>query len=1632
MYNLCLQDAVLAALTPPADDLAAKIELSLKHKEEGNTFFKNGDTPNAFYHYHQVPISACDAIDVYLQSVLNVTGITSGTDEQKKQIEMIKITVHNNLGMLYLKREKWDKAAKACSEVLHIDKKNVKALYRRGKARFQMGLLDKAVSDLKKAQGLDPTDKLIKNELILIERKKQEEAKNEQSFYAGMFKRMEATTVDDNENRPTDRKFRALQLRRRTLRKNKDNKRFDSSCFGQYCADAALAVCSASFGHSMWKLAYFFAVLLRFYFCFSNGYIHPDEYFQSGQIVAPLFFNCPPNLITPWEFSTNHTLNPTGPARTILGPAISYGLPYTVLTWCDLILQKCGWASVVTPRSLLFVPRLFLFLLSFIFDQCITKVFHEKDRGASTPIYVPPLLFHSFSWITLVFLTRTFSNTLEALFVTVALTFIIVAQRRIREGHSISPTVLLFFGFICALGSFIRVTFVFFVLPAMITALPSLFTHGFIRGSKRGVYLGNFTLTPFNFFLYNQDPQNLALHGIHFRGLHLLVNMPMLYGPLPLFFLIHHLLNSRKASDGSDRTLLSSVVFSLICISSAPHQEPRFLIPTLFSLAVLTGQKIFAYRVYTLVFVLFNLSLVAFFGVVPSIMEIDRINASQAVYWRTYMPPTFLLCSTQHSQTHPIVEDWMGLEEEEVIERLNSLDASHLVQNESIIKIGQLWCFWRLSDTVLSDFSVILMVIIADAEDDVDHVLCKLQKNKVIEYSMPLQKPEPLRNHSKWWRDSKSDYVLHLQSHKLGRSNFWELPFRIVLRPSHYILAQAETYAEACDDWQKIQDLVYNERKEFLLSKGNGRITSSDLSKLSGAYLLLLVQQEITPRPGILTRFGRTFSRDTYRRANTIHVDSAAEAIKHNDLPPHHTESDTEAMHFMTGERGVPIDRQVLRDASRPNSIQREQTLHSIVSQCRLIKQESKMEIHAQEASTPSEREPSSAPDMLWPLRQLQAKSMTPSARISREWHGEQLDEEDLQEIIACHAEKEDISTPLTNIWSNYRSKFLQLTEDYLKEVDEAVNEQVKRHSGNLVDHATAERMKKKERKKVEQWRERVFYGDQSEIPSILVMEKQLNRTMDMAKFRKDIVRIQAVFRGHQVRKKQGLMVTRALRRMKILKEMVHTEEFYCRCLHIYRVRMMENPEVISASDTSVLFSNVDSILRVNETLLSALQKNMQDWSNRQKLSTIFSSIVPMFKLYTAYINNYETSMKTLNQHNKFAEFRSLLQKCRSEHPDVHLDLQSLLIMPIQRTPRYELLLREYLKNMEEEHEERQGIERALNALEQVGSLINESKRKAEGMAKIIDIQERIIGHKMNLVEPHRILVREGGAYREHPNGSTIDFATYLYLFNDGLLITQKKKSWLGDDKNNSLLFKEMIPINRILTVSSIEESIEWKRYGLVISCRGKEEKFWIETQETRDQWVDDILFQAAIYIDRQNTLRQTSEGQEERKRNSVVEVEREAREHGVKGAVKKTMDMVWGGRQYDVEGSHHVAHNLKEALHYMRDIIQLEQDIMRFPIEIRTLIPNYYRDLPKDFINEQQSRTIKLIRKLDEIDMTRLKIDQVIKQEYICDVINRLVKGGTKAVGEVKDMTENKEMSEAERKRRLGGLLQCLGCGHG
>jgi len=139
--------------------------------------------------------------------------------------------------------------------------------------------------------------------------------------------------------------------------------------------------------------------------------------------------------------------------------------------------------------------------------------------------------------------------------------------------------------------------------------------------------------------------------------------------------------------------------------------------------------------------------------------------------------------------------------------------------------------------------------------------------------------------------------------------------------------------------------------------------------------------------------------------------------------------------------------------------------------------------------------------------------------------------------------------------------------------------------------------------------------------------------------------------------------------------------------------------------------------------------------------------------IYTEYIQNFDTSTETRKKLYKNAQFKSLLRKLQDTSGQPSMDLDTYLIMPVQRLPRYRLLLEAVLKFVPENTSEHRVLEEARNSVASVIMGINEKKREEENKQVVIGIQKRISGCNVCVVSssPHLLITRSPSFHLFHP-----------------------------------------------------------------------------------------------------------------------------------------------------------------------------------------------------------------------------------------------------------------------------------------
>ncbi|EMD41815.1 hypothetical protein CERSUDRAFT_110381 [Gelatoporia subvermispora B] len=107
---------------------------------------------------------------------------------------------------------------------------------------------------------------------------------------------------------------------------------------------------------------------------------------------------------------------------------------------------------------------------------------------------------------------------------------------------------------------------------------------------------------------------------------------------------------------------------------------------------------------------------------------------------------------------------------------------------------------------------------------------------------------------------------------------------------------------------------------------------------------------------------------------------------------------------------------------------------------------------------------------------------------------------------------------------------------------------------------------------------------------------------------------------------------------------------------------------------------------------------------------------------------------------------RTYLKRCRMNPRHSQLNLEGYLLLPVQRIPRYRLLLEELVRSTPPLYAYMEDpLDRALTEISSLANNMNEGKRESESRRKLVQWQARIRGKFPSpLVQPHRRLIMDG------------------------------------------------------------------------------------------------------------------------------------------------------------------------------------------------------------------------------------------------------------------------------------------------
>ncbi|XP_056296734.1 rho guanine nucleotide exchange factor 17-like [Pseudoliparis swirei] len=256
--------------------------------------------------------------------------------------------------------------------------------------------------------------------------------------------------------------------------------------------------------------------------------------------------------------------------------------------------------------------------------------------------------------------------------------------------------------------------------------------------------------------------------------------------------------------------------------------------------------------------------------------------------------------------------------------------------------------------------------------------------------------------------------------------------------------------------------------------------------------------------------------------------------------------------------------------------------------------------------------------------------------------------------------------------------------------------------------------------------------------------------------------------------------------RKHVMMTLLDTEQSYVESLRSLiqgYLRPLKQPDGGSIVDPLLvdeMFYQIPEILEHHELFLEQVVGCVGQWHDRQ---TVGHFLIQSFSketlanMYSAYIDNFLNAKDAVRIAKEAKPaFHKFLEHNMRENKEKQA-LGDLMIKPVQRIPRYELLVKDLLKHTPEDHPDHPYLLDAQRDIKRLAERINKGRRSAEEAereARIIQEIEAHIEGVEHILNPQRKFLRQEIVMEAKTVGGKKDRS--LFLFSDLIICTTLKR----------------------------------------------------------------------------------------------------------------------------------------------------------------------------------------------------------------------------------------------------------------
>eukprot|EP01119_Soliformovum_irregulare_P018342 TRINITY_DN5601_c0_g1_i1.p1 TRINITY_DN5601_c0_g1~~TRINITY_DN5601_c0_g1_i1.p1 ORF type:complete len:1329 (-),score=307.49 TRINITY_DN5601_c0_g1_i1:26-4012(-) len=303
---------------------------------------------------------------------------------------------------------------------------------------------------------------------------------------------------------------------------------------------------------------------------------------------------------------------------------------------------------------------------------------------------------------------------------------------------------------------------------------------------------------------------------------------------------------------------------------------------------------------------------------------------------------------------------------------------------------------------------------------------------------------------------------------------------------------------------------------------------------------------------------------------------------------------------------------------------------------------------------------------------------------------------------------------------------------------------------------------------------------------STLLLKKQL-QLMD-ANQRTNLDKMVTALQGHARvwlgRRTLHKLKTENIYRRNVVMELFKTEEVYLNRLDILLKHFIAplrealdrgKPILKQRSVEDLCSSGLPVIYTYNQGLYKDLAERVKTWNPRQLVGDLFLKFGEgLSDVYAHYICKDFPRAQAVYDAKKFSKrFAEFISECKQNSVTGAHDMPALLVLPVQRIPRYSLLLSDLVKHTWTGHQDYHNLTAALEKMQAVAVSINEIKRDSEKISKQLQVQSIFDGKILGIEDPDTEFIREDSFLlfdSKLLNGTLMTAKRQFFLFNNKLV----------------------------------------------------------------------------------------------------------------------------------------------------------------------------------------------------------------------------------------------------------------------